>query len=495
MVDNIPGPSAISSAGPDQLGKAGIRATAWIGLQSVTVNFASLIVFTVLGRILGPKDFGLVAAASVVVLFLRILVDGGISRKLIQIDTLRPEMVDTAFWAAVASGAALTLLTVAAAPLIADLFGQPRLTNVVRALSVILLLASFDRTQSALLDRRLAFRTQAIRSALAALCSSILAILAAIAGWGVWALVLQSVSYEVVTIACLWILSGWRPHFTFALKDLGELLSFGGRYMGFGITQYLILNADNFLIGVFLGPIALGYYVVSYRVLIVGNEALVMTVNRVGLATFSRLQTDQPQLERAIYGVASLSAAVALPIYAGLALLAPELIHLLFGPHWAASTPVMQVLCVAGAAQAITAFTHPLIIALGRVRDELRWNLGASGLLVLGFAASVHFGILAVAWSLAVGMTLLVPLRIRFIRPWTGTSLSSYFARSLGPAAATIVMIGGLLLLRQGLPTQHPILSVASQIAAGTLCYLASLTVLDNKTARALWHVARNIYR
>ena len=212
---------------------------------------------------------------------MRLLVDGGISKGLIQREELTEDLINSSFWTAVASGAVLTVVVIAAAPLFARLFHEPALVNVIRALSCVIIIASLDRTQSALLDRRMAFRIQAIRGSVAAICSAIAAVLAAFAGWGVWALVVQTITFEVVNLACLWSLSGWHPRFSFSRRHLSELLPFGGRYLSIVIVQYLNLNVDNLLIGVFLGPVALGYYVVAYRILIVSNDVLVVTVSGV----------------------------------------------------------------------------------------------------------------------------------------------------------------------------------------------------------------------
>jgi hypothetical protein len=143
--------------------------------------------------------------------------------------------------------------------------------------------------------------------------------------------------------------------------------------------------------------------------------------------------------------------------------------------------------------QTITSFTHPLLIASGKVHNELRWNVGACVLEVAGFGAAVHFGIVAVAWSLAIASTILLPLRMTFMQRWVGISMRSFFARLLGPVAATVVMVVVVLLLSYWLSGQELILRVISEIAAGGVCYILCLVVLDRKTARLLVQVLRSL--
>jgi PST family polysaccharide transporter len=217
-------------------------------------------------------------------------------------------------------------------------------------------------------------------------------------------------------------------------------------------------------------------------------------VTKVGLATFSRLQGDEIELRRAAYRVAGLSAALTLPAYAGLAIVAPQIVDLVFGAKWERSVGIMQVLCIAGGAQAVTSFTHPLVIALGKVRNELRWNLAACGVLLAGFGASVHFGIVAVAWSLAIGSTILVPVRVVLMRRWAGISVRSYFARLLGPGTATAVMVLGVLAVVHALRGRGSIVGLICEVGAGVVLYIVSLAFVDRKTAKAVTGAVRSLY-
>ena len=199
-----------------EVSQAMSRGIAWTGVQMAGSNLLSLVVFVVLGRLLTPRDFGLLASATVIVLFLRVLVDAGFSRLLVQREHLTPEHVDTAFWTAIVIGVAFSLLLAAAAPLVALTFGEPRLTNIVRALSIIFIFVSLDGTQSAMLERRMEFRSQAIRRLIAGLASATIAILLAVEGFGAWALVAQQLTLEGVTVLVLWSLSPWRPTLRFS---------------------------------------------------------------------------------------------------------------------------------------------------------------------------------------------------------------------------------------------------------------------------------------
>lgn len=210
----------------EAVSRAAVRGIAWLGLDRVLNQALAFGIFVFLGRLLEPRQFGIVAAANVLILFLKVLVNAGIPRALVQTASLEDEDADTAFWTSIIVSAALTIGTVLAAPLVARLFAEPQLTDVIRVLSLVFVLAAFESTQAALVDRAMAFRIQAIRRVYATVASSAIAVAFALGGAGVWALVAQILSYELVLVVLLWSMTTWRPGLRFsALDSVGSSVS------------------------------------------------------------------------------------------------------------------------------------------------------------------------------------------------------------------------------------------------------------------------------
>jgi PST family polysaccharide transporter len=431
---------ASTGRGDDELRGKTVRGAAWMALERWVDQAVALGVFIALGRMLSPRDFGLIAAANVVILFLRVVVDQGFSQSLVQRDRLEPGMVDTAFWTALGTGTGFALLTIVAAPLVGLVYGAPELTNVVRVLAIVFVLVGLDSTQSALLDRQMRFRVQALRRLVATAVSAAVAITIATLGGGVWALVGQAVSIELVTVVALWSVASWRPSLRFDRSSFRELAAWGSRYSVIRVLWFLSQNADNFLIGVVLGPVALGFYSIAYRVLVVFNELVALTVNQVVFSAFAKLQNNRPALNNAFYETSLATGALALPVYITLAVAARPAVIVVFGAKWAHSVPVMQVLAIAGAAQCQLLFSHNYAIVIGRLRSELRWTAGIVAAQVIGFAIAVQFGIVAVAASLAILTVAAWPLRLLMLRAWGNVSLKRYFAHY--PA---LVVAGGAM--------------------------------------------------
>ncbi len=377
-------------------------------------------------------------------------------------------------------------VTIVAAPLFAALFGQPRLTGLVRALSVIFVFAALDSVPTALLQRELNWRTQALRRLGATAASAAVAISLAVMGAGAWALVGQQLTLEGLTVVLLWALVQWRPRLRFSGPAFKALIGFGSRYSVLRILWYLGSNIDNFLIGVFLGPVALGFYVLAYRVFTVLNELLVTTINNVAMSMFARMQTSPSALRASLVRTSTLTLVFSLPVYAGLALLAGQLVPVLFGPHWGRSVPVLEFLTVAGCLQAQLAVTSSYVIGTGRVKREVPWTAGVTAAQLAAFAVAVQFGIVAVAAALAAVFLIAWPVRLALLRAWDGLSLVEYFKNLIPIAVASALMAAIVAVVRVLLAHEPLAVALPAEILAGALVYPLALSALMPSKARAV---------
>lgn len=470
------------------------RATLWSAGERTANRLATLGLFVVLGRLLAPEDFGLVALAGIFTGFMGIFVDQGFSKAVVQRQHLGQRQLDTAFWTAVATGSALMLAGVAVAPLVARLLGQPALTPIVRCLSVGFLLSSLTTTQQALLQREFAFRSLAIRRLSATLAGGVVGITLAAGGAGVWSLVAQTLTRSLVGLVVLWVASSWRPGLAVSRDDFAELFGFGVNVVGIEFLGFLTREGDNLLVGAVLGPIALGYYTMAYRVLLVMNEVFMGTINQVATPTFSRLQDDLPATRRAFYAAIRLSQAVALPAFVGVAVLAPEIITVLFGARWAPSVPVLQTLALVGVVQSSTHFDRGVLYAAGRTGLEFRITLIATIGNLLAFAVAVRWGIVAVAAALAVRNFVFWPIRIWALNRVAGIRPLPYLLQWAKPVAVSSVMGAALVALRAvlGDTLATPLPLILTILAAATV-YVAALSLIAKDLTRELLRAARSV--
>ena len=299
-------------------------------------------------------------------------------------------------------------------------------------------------------------------------------------GFGPWALVGQQVSSAVAAVLTLWWVLPWRPSLRFSRSDFRSLFSFGINVVGTDTVGFLARNSDNLLIGAFLGTLPLGLYAVAYRILDTSQVVLINIGRKIAFPALATLQHDQPRLIRAYFKLTRVGGALILPAYVGLALIAPELIVVLFGQRWTASGPVAALLFLIGPVLTLQAFSVSLFYAAGHPQIFFRFRLIAMIVRVAGFLVAVPFGILAVAGAFAVSGYLMLPLNLYWQRVYAGVRVGEYLAQLRGVALATAAMalaIVGVKLAAGGVVDLA--LLVGLEVAAGTAAYFAALFFAD----------------
>jgi len=242
------------------IGRKAVKGALWSVIQKLGNQIISLVVFFLLARLLGPKTFGLVAFADVFVVFMKVFTDQGFAQATVQRQELEQEHLDTAFWTNLGITAGLTLVGIAGASVVADQFNQPAIAPVICWLSLGFLLSAFNSVQEAIFTRRMAFKALALRSMVAQLIGGIVGIAMAFGGFSVWSIVGQRLANEGVKSIVLWWMSDWQPGLKVSWRHFRELFAFGVNILGFNILGFFNRRSDDFLIGYFLGPVALGYY-------------------------------------------------------------------------------------------------------------------------------------------------------------------------------------------------------------------------------------------
>lgn len=459
--------------------KKAVKGVVWSVIQHWGSQTISFVVFLLLARLLEPEGFGLVALASVFIAFMEIFLDQGLTQAIVQRKELDPEHLDTAFWINLTVGILLTTFGITFAGQIANLFHHPQLAPIVQWLSLSFLFGAFSRVQQAIIHRQLAFKVVAVRSLLATLVGGAVGVVMALGGFGVWSLVNQRLANDLVGALVLWGASDWRPKFNVSVKHFKELFAFGINMVGFNIVNFFNRRADDFLIGYFLGPVALGYYTVAYRVLWVMTQLLVTVTNQVALPTFSRLQEDDVRLQRAFYTVTQFTSLIAFPSFLGVAVLAPELVPVLFGSKWQPSIPVMQVLAFIGILHSMVYFNSTVMMAKGKPSWRFRVNCLNAVVNVIAFAVVTRWGILAVAVAYVISGYLIFPISIYLVRKLILLQLITYLCQYAIPLTGTLVMviaIWGAKYLLGELMNSAALLSAC--IIIGTFAYILTIFLM-----------------
>ena len=433
----------------------------WSGASVVGRETARIVFTILLARLVGPEAFGIVAQAAVYIGIVGLLLDQGFSSALIQRPRVARDMPGAVVSVNLAVGAALMILTVAIAPWWAEFMNTPELTLVLTLLAPSLLIRAACVTPRAVLFREMKFRPIAIADVTGAVGGGALGLAVALLGGSYWAIVAQIVTTDVLGLLVLILAgAGIRPNLHF--RYVREIAGFSGQAFAAGVLiNSISRNIDNLLVGKFQGPEALAFYGLAYRLLLLPVQLLTVTVGGVLFPAFSRHAHDPEAIRSQLTRATRTLAALVLPGMALVAAAAPQLVLTLFGPDWEPAIPIVQVLAMAGAAQAIyQPSTTPLVLGLGHAALALRYALLTTAVSTAGIVAGLPFGPLGVAVGYACAVAALVPVEWIIRRRLLALALRTQ-ARSLVPGAHVAAWVAGTYTLVAVSIEGHEIVSLA----------------------------------
>ncbi|WP_298459311.1 oligosaccharide flippase family protein [uncultured Cellulomonas sp.] len=432
-------PSATPAPGgsPGGLRQKAVTGVMWTATEKWSLKLSTLVGFIILGNLLSPVDFGIVALAMSFIGFLTTLADGGFSAYLVQKQRLTSAITSTSFWSTSALALLLALALVALAPLFSRLLDVPELTAVLRALALALFISGLSVVPAALMSREMQFKQLAIRQISATVVSVVVAIALALGGAGVWALVAQTLVRSVVALIILWLSTDFRPRFTFDRGEARAMTSYGSKSLAVGMQVQLRAQGQLLIIGALAGPVVVGYWTVAGRLVGVVVDVFSSVVGAVAHPVFARLQGSPERLSRALSSTRALSSLVLVPALVLLALVSKDVVPAVFGDQWTPTTTVASLLAMSALFNMVTRFDRSALLATGHPGAEL-WVTTVFMVIQLGLAALFATDLELLAAATGLSMVVAVPVRLLVVRRLLGVPL-----RGVVPTAL-VLLAGGL---------------------------------------------------
>jgi O-antigen/teichoic acid export membrane protein len=406
----------------------------------------------ILARLLSPDDYGLAAMVLVFSSLVLIFTDLALGAALIQRRQLTDRDRSTIFWTSAAAGVVFTLIGIALSWPLASFYGEPEVQPLFAALSLSFLVTAIGTTQIALLTREMDFKSLELRQMAGTVVGAVVGITIAVLGYGAWAIIGQQLAVAFVSTVLLWTFSPWRPSLTFSAASLRSLGGFSANVFGTRVLFYLNRNADNLLIGKFLGPAALGLYALAYNVMLAPMSRFAAPIVEVLFPAFSRMQDDRRRLGVVWLRVTRLVGAVTIPAMLGIIAVAPEFVSVLFGSRWETAVPVIQTLAWVGLLQSLQSQNSAILQACDRTRVLLWYSFVALTASLVAFVGGISWGIEGVAVAYAISSTLVEPYYTWLTARVLGLSPLDAFRNLIGVFQAGVLMFGAVLATRAVLP-------------------------------------------
>lgn len=417
-----------------------IKGVGWSAADALLGQGVTFIVGLVLARLLSPDEYGLIGICLIFTTVLNGIVDSGFSNALIRKKDVTDEDYNTMFTTNMAISIVLYVLLFISAPFVSDFFHRVELTALVRVTGLILFLNALSITQVTILTKNIDFKTKTKASLVSAIISGVIGIAMAFMGYGVWSLVTQQLSKQLLYTLCLWVLNKWCPRFTFYKDSFKYMWGFGWKLLASGILNNVWNQLYQVVIGRCYTSSTLGHYTRANEYASIFSSNLTLIVQRVSYPVLAEIQDDKERMVQGYRKVIKVTMFVTAVCMISLGAVSEPLIYTLIGTKWHEAATYLPLICISMSLYPLHAINLNILQVLGRsdifLYLEILKKIVGIVPIVIGIFCGIYYMLLA---SILTGVISL------YLNTWyTGKTLNYSFwkqLRDIAPSYFTALVI------------------------------------------------------
>ena len=386
----------------DSVKHQAVKGVMWSAIERFSVQGIQFVLTIIIARLILPSEYGLIAMLSIFLAIAQTFVDSGFSNALIQKKDRTEVDFSTIFYFNIFIAFVAYGVLFVSAPSIASFYKEPALTTVTRWVGLSLILNGFSAVQRAKLTVRVDFRTQAKASLVAVIISGLIGVLLAYQGYGVWALVFQTLSSSFLNTLLLWTFAKWLPLWCFSWVSFKSLFSFGSKLLLSGLLHTIYINLYSLVIGRRYSAMDVGFYNRSYQLAGFPSINIVGIITRAIYPLQCEMQDDDERLNASFIQYLRMSCYIIFPLMTVLGVLAEPLVRLLLTDKWLPSAELLSILCFAYMWYPVMVINNQILNVKGRsdyfLRAEIIKKVVAIGIL----CATLPFGVRVLCWGIVL---------------------------------------------------------------------------------------------
>ena len=384
---------------------------------------SGFIISIFLARLLSPEEFGLVGMAMVFIAISQVFIDVGFASALIQRKENSNLAYSSVFYFNLFSGLILTGMFYFLAPFIGKFYDSIEVTTLVRWLSLSFLFNSFNQVQSTILKKELNFKVLTIRGVIASNIAGILGIIAAFQGFGVYALVIQTLTSAILSTILLWSISSWKPSLHFSFKELRGLIGYSSYVFFDQIVSTAFGKIDVMVIAKLFSPATLGFY--SRAVSLQSQVSIYSTssIKKVFFPVLSSLQNDKKGYERVYFKVISVVAFISYGLTGVLYVLGESIIIGLFGEKWSPSVEIFEILILSVCNFPISTMIINAFMSKGFSKENFKIGLLRKSVRIIPLCLAYFYGIYEFTVAVVVVSYIMTFVNVLLLNYYTKLSL------------------------------------------------------------------------
>lgn len=368
----------------------------WNFLEKLSRRGMGIAVTLLLAHFLTPDDYGLMAMIAVFLAIANSLMDLGFSNAIIRKKNPTQEYFNTAFYSNISLGLLSYLLLFIIAPLVANFYEEPRLTILIRVIGIVVIINSFQVVQYNILSRNIDFKAQLKAALPATFISGLCAVIMAYAGFGVWALIGQTIISSIIFTLILWSMDIWRPAFLFGQDSLSEMFGFGSKLFLSGLLNTVFNNIYIIVIAKIFTTTIAGHYFFANKIKELIINQLVTSIQVVTYPALSTFQDDDIRLKAGYRKVIQATTFGLFPAMAIMAALAEPLFMVFLKDKWLPAVPYLQLMCISGLMYPLHSINLNILNVKGRSDLFLYLEIIKKIIILAILGISIQFGVMGI---------------------------------------------------------------------------------------------------
>jgi len=376
-----------------------INGVIWNLTEKVGKQFIKVILGVILARLLTPADYGLIGMITVFFAISTVFIDSGFGLAYIQKKEATDVDASTIFYFNLVVSSLFYIVFWFTAPLIANFYGESQLIQLIRVMSIVLIINSFGLVQLVKLKKDVNFKKKTLLTLGSAVLATTGAITAALLDYGVWSLVIQEVLRAIILNLGLWIFYKWRPLLSFNIDSLKSLFSFSSWALLMGIVSSIFRNLYVLVIGKFFPAAQLGFYTKAVQFQKMISQQPSNAIGSVAFPVFSKIQDEKEQLKNAIRKFIQHSMFFIAPVAALFYVIAKPFFLILLTEKWLPIVPFFQLLLIAGVIYPLHMVNIQVLSAQGKMRLTFKISMIRNVFRVLNIIVMYRFGVIYILYG------------------------------------------------------------------------------------------------
>ena len=461
---------------------------------SAASNFANqgmrFVFSIILARILAPSDYGLIGMLTIFITIIQLFIDSGFSKAIITKQDRTQLDLSTAFYFNIGVGILGYIILFFSSPFIAAFYKMPLLSSIMKVTAIGVVINSLNILPTALYAIRLDFKTPAKISVASNLFTGLLGIFLAYNGWGVWALVFQSLGGNLLILILNWINVKWFPTFELSLASFRYMWNYGSKVLGSSIISTLYDNIQPLIIGRFFSAASLGLFSRAQGFATLPSSNLSSILNSVSFPLLSKINDDFTRLSDIYRRLVKMSAFVVFPLMIGLAAVSDPLVKFLLPERWYDCIPMLQILCFSLMWQPISAVNLNLLNAAKRPNVVLKLEFIKKTLGLALLFASIPYGIIVMCYANLISCVFAVIVNTVMTSKTLGVPFWNQ-VKDVAPVLLHSIIMGGLVYGATFLISNNIACLVVGTVVGTSYYFLVAKFFMNELMQDALYMIKR----